>query len=432
MEKAKLSKAKRAARARRIVNTIVNVLLLPVVAVIIFMSVSVLVAYVNKTVPSFFGYSLISISSKSMENSGFNVGEIVIIQKAKPEAIEKGDYICYYKYATKSVVSARTLDEAVTTHTTNKGAGFSFASLFGVPTTTEKKAAANQSVLIFHEVVDVRVDENGHRWFQTKGTSNYSEDSYYISQDVVVGVHHNNAGVILNAMSWLYQNNLYALVILIPVLIVCVVLTINIMCGLYVALLENDVINRKIKIDDPVCVKWGVGFQMAEKEKYRVIAMTDPAARVDLIPFLWKKAEKPIMIQKYTLYQRIMYNKYKQLDDLNDECSKRIAAGADKFDTIVYYHDKEAQIKKEINEMHQRLKKLRKKAYQDARKEKAADAGKEKPVESSKTVKTKPAKNNKSGNTTNPAEEANTAENQPIDESKVTESEAVDVSQNTD
>ncbi|MBQ7385264.1 MAG: signal peptidase I [Ruminococcus sp.] len=54
------------------------------------------IAYIRITEkpPGFFGYRLIRVSSESMEPA-LDVGEVVIVSKAEPETLVKGDVICY-------------------------------------------------------------------------------------------------------------------------------------------------------------------------------------------------------------------------------------------------------------------------------------------------------------------------------------------------
>ena len=87
MDKVRLSKAKKKAKVRKIVNTVVNLFCVPIFILVLFTSISVIIAAKNKTAPAFVGYSLISITTGSMEESGFGIGEIIMIKKNNPKAI---------------------------------------------------------------------------------------------------------------------------------------------------------------------------------------------------------------------------------------------------------------------------------------------------------------------------------------------------------
>lgn len=111
--------------------------------------------------------------SGSMRVSGFEKGDIIIVNECELSEINTGDFICFYKG------SLKINNEEIKT------------SLY-----TEKQQNTNDfkigqtefdSPLIFHEVIGVYYDVHGHTWFETKGSSNINADSYLVRGDYVHG-----------------------------------------------------------------------------------------------------------------------------------------------------------------------------------------------------------------------------------------------------
>lgn len=95
------------------------------------------------------------IQSGSMEASGYDIGDVVFINKAKQE-YQVGDVILFYRAPTE----------------------------YGKPI----KDANVKSVSVWvHQIIDVGVDDLGRTTYLTKGTSNLKDDVYYVPEDFVLG-----------------------------------------------------------------------------------------------------------------------------------------------------------------------------------------------------------------------------------------------------
>lgn len=127
--------------------------------------------------PSFFGNSYIRVA-KSMETSGFNEGEVAIIENVKLSEIKTGELgdknasiIAYYFSDDQEVYTKDTLSLTAN----NKTKDF----------TTGKKDFDEK--IIFHQVIGVYYDGQGNTWFETQGTSNDYIDGYFVRGDYVIG-----------------------------------------------------------------------------------------------------------------------------------------------------------------------------------------------------------------------------------------------------
>ena len=81
-------------------------------------------------------------------------------------------------------IDNQTIDKTKFVHT--------FVSLFGVQTKEITNAAKSGATLVIHHVREVYEDENGMRWFKTYGSSNESDDSWFISEKMIVGLYSND------------------------------------------------------------------------------------------------------------------------------------------------------------------------------------------------------------------------------------------------
>ena len=72
----------------------------------------------SNNVPNLFGYSLVTILSGSMTNSGFNEDDTVIVKSIDTKEIEVGDVIAYYTYI-ETYTDIKTADRGVKEVNTN-------------------------------------------------------------------------------------------------------------------------------------------------------------------------------------------------------------------------------------------------------------------------------------------------------------------------
>ncbi len=334
---------------------------------------SLLIGSINHTAPMFAGHSITRISSGSMINSGFEIGDIAIVQKTNTKSLKKGDIIAYYRFGLRSIESMRDAKDYEEYDKHTSWPGFNLSTIFGVPTKELKNAGSVNATIVFHEIINIKVDD-GKIWYQTKGSSNGTADTYYVSQDYVLGKYVNASGL-TSVLNVIYNLNLTAVLIAIPIIWICGVLIYNIMQNLHRAVLEFDILSKRRKLDDSVCVRNNVGYGMSNKTKYKVLAMATPEQRLYYIPLLWKNADTPDNIRKYHLRKKLYFNKYEKIDEIKKKCNEMVRQGHDE-DLIMKYYKKEMAkahkeleiYEKEIKERNKRLKSIYKEAPKDKKK----------------------------------------------------------------
>lgn len=330
------------------------------------LSVSVVIAKTNKTVPSFAGLSALTIASGSMVAAGFDIGDMIVTKSVDAHTLNVGDKIAFYvnsnDYNRFYTLKSKLVEEPSKTKT-----NLSFEGFFGVkpkPITDAAKAGCN---LVFHEIVRIYETENGERWFKTKGASNSAEDAWITSEHLVLGVL-NASGFarflasILTAMT----KNIFVLVIiiLIPLFVLSALLIFSTIKSIALAKLELDVVEEKRKLTDEICVKNNVGFNMDKKSKLKVLAQAEPDEKLEYISLLWKDGSAPNSIKKYYIRQQQILKFNKKLLNLNRECEKMLSDGVSADKIAKHYMKQKEQIEKEREEAETRLKEMRK-AYKE-------------------------------------------------------------------
>lgn len=210
---------KEKSKTGKVLNIISNVFFcLVMVLLIIFMVYGFGNLSQNK-VPSFFGQSYVRIMSGSMSTpaykdgeqitEGFEKNDIVVLEKRNVSEIEVGDIIAYYSCSLpiSSFSGSNEIND--------------FKTGSNLPEDLDTK----ETPIIFHQVVDVRVDNEGYLWFQTKGTSNAAADRY-LRSDYVVGVYTDSG--LAGFLEFISSSTGIIVLVVIPSCIVLLMLLLNI------------------------------------------------------------------------------------------------------------------------------------------------------------------------------------------------------------
>ena len=175
----------RTAKKSTVVKKIAAVLWWVATILVAIMIVRILAAKVKGEVPLFFGYSVMNIVSGSMEDT-IPEGSYILIKKADPSEIRKGDIICFYSD-----------DPAIR----------------GYPNT--------------HTVVEDPVQGENGLEFVTKGDANPTKDSVNARAEKLIGKHVTNLDFLTDFSVMLEEKGLMIITLVLPVLCaICMVGTI--------------------------------------------------------------------------------------------------------------------------------------------------------------------------------------------------------------
>ncbi len=239
----------------RFLDTATNIIIIPILVLSVVCSLIMINAKKQNNVPNIFGYSLVTVLSESMEKSGFEVDDTVVVKKVDTSDIAIGDVIAYYKFVDTDVSSAvleqqykqNMLAESIISEKEITGTALSeataeekriaeayynssiapsysrvdswkleltklFSKFAFTPSEAYARAIKVNSPIIFHQVVQI-VDYNGSRWFRTWGTTNVNKatgvpdyDSYWINEDYVVGKYVNTGKAVRSFLAFSSTN----------------------------------------------------------------------------------------------------------------------------------------------------------------------------------------------------------------------------------
>ena len=165
------------------------------VVVSVFLCFCNLMARMNNLVPSVGGYSTLKVETTSMTASGIKQFDTIVARSCDERTIGEGDIIVFYVYWPSSYkfinLNCKRVDDSDIPELRYSVTKEEF---IGIQNQEKKLAAKANAKRVIHQVIEVYEDYKGERWFKTKGTSNLTEDSWWINEKFVIGAY-DNSGV---------------------------------------------------------------------------------------------------------------------------------------------------------------------------------------------------------------------------------------------
>lgn len=155
---------KKKKKSRKITNIISNCIFVPVMILLVIYFAYSMSILTKNGIPSIFGQSYARVLSDSMTASGFEKGDIVLLQKMKVVDIKVGDIIAFYECELPVPNVNGTKETAMDIK-------------------TGEKIIKNRKI-IFHKVYNIEYDSFGHTWFYTYGTSKLNFNGDPNSEDI--------------------------------------------------------------------------------------------------------------------------------------------------------------------------------------------------------------------------------------------------------
>lgn len=330
------------------------------IVLVLFMGMfcfSILNSKSQKTPASVFGYYALKIVSPSMEASGFMVGDCVMVHAVDTNTLSTGNIIAFYAYNSAVDVPIELPPQATKPVYTN-----SITQFFGIQPKEIKRVANSGARLTFHQIVGVYEDLNHTKYFRTRGTSNSSDDVWYISQNHVLGIYvdSENAAKLSGILNSAGSSWLILISLLIPISLLAFIILKECFKDVQIAKLELDCIEEKRKITDPICVKNKIGLNMDKKSKYKILATASEEEKMQYVNLLWPEDKIPHCIRKYYLKRGAMLlGPLQQLRNINRECEKMYKEGMDLKKIGAYYEKERAKIDAELKSRYKRIMKLK-------------------------------------------------------------------------
>lgn len=345
---------------QKMVSITTNVLIGILIVISCLLCFSTILGRVNNTPPTFMGYNYMQIQSGSMRKSGFEIGDRIVVRSVETSSLKPGDKIAFYVYKDSYSQFHELSRHEVHEFADNVQYKFDVGMIVGLQSEEVKSAAAENSTIVFHEIIRVYEDGEGKRWFKTKGTSNSREDVWHISEDMVIGVYYESivSDLMMQVLNFLTSDVGLITIVLLPLLLLAILIAIDTLKTIAIAFLELDVVEEKRKLTDEICVKNHVGYGMDKETKYKVLAQAKPEEKLLYISLLWEGNSAPVSIKKYALRKSILLRPTEKLLEVNRKCDKMFLEGVDHKEIAKYYLEQKKEIKKEQERCRKMLKKI--------------------------------------------------------------------------
>ena len=277
---------------KSIKSKVLSVISTVLYVVLLLLLVFALIANLGKKdnqISGLFGFSFAVVQSGSMIDGGFDVGDMVLIKSVNTDNLKKDDIIVFYKYkdpADNQVLSYVT--EHKITDEISSGTYQDFSSDDSVLNrgTTQNAVNAN-SMLVFHRIVDIYVDQYGERFFETKGDSNGVKDDILIREDFVCAVYVGSSPFIQDVLQFVTSPTGLCVVILLPILLTIGLQIFSFMSEVRGTTAASKLLSRKLKYKDIDFTKIKVAEYLSEPEKVYLYDITDPEDKLNLAIILW-------------------------------------------------------------------------------------------------------------------------------------------------
>ena len=358
----------------KILSLLLTLVTIVITGVSVILCMGTIVSSINHTPAMFFGYSMMQVATGSMTansitidgveyESGFQIGDKIVIRAVDTKTLKIGDKIAFYAYSQNYVqyhnVSKEEISVPADTQTSYKT---TFGQFFGFHTSQITNAAKNNGMLTFHHITNVYRDQNGKLWFKTQGSANANKDTWFISEEMVVGIYSGSKfGLFLVKVNQMMSSTLgFILILLVPIFLLVLNLVHSFARDLQLSLIELDIVEEKRKLTDPICIKNKIGYRMDTKTKYKVLCQANDDEKLYYISLLWHDGTAPNAIKKYVIRKRYILAPNKQLLDLNRECEKMYNEGKSMSAISKYYTQRKTQIQEKVKENEIRMKNMQK------------------------------------------------------------------------
>ena len=261
--------------------------------VLLLLLLFAVVANLNKKenqISGIFGYSFAVVQSGSMLDAGFEVGDLVVIKETNPDTLKKGDIIVFYSY--KDAADNAVLDNLTNiTAQIDNGTYQDFVADDSSLNRHDINDAMNAgSMLVFHRVIDIYVDEYGTRFFETKGDSNGAADHTFIREDFVCAKYLNSSPFVQGLLQFLTSPVGLVCVVVLPVALTLVLQFSTFVGEVKGSKIATNLLARKVRFKDVDVSKVKLQDYLSAPEKVYLYDIAHPEDKLNLAIVLWESS----------------------------------------------------------------------------------------------------------------------------------------------
>lgn len=307
---AKKEKQKKGFSIYSFLGKIGDILLVPIIIISLFSSVSMLVQRNQNKPTTFLGCSLVNILSSSMVDEGFLKGDTVITKSVSVDDVALGDVIAFYHYydikdngSTKHVVMEYNYIDGlkdVDFSEENITIGVAIDSIEYVErngTKTVEDAQKAKASIYFHRVIGIYLDDFGNVFYKTKGSNNSRADGY-VRSDFVVGEYISTPRFLRDSMSFCASTVGMIVLVCLPLSALVLMQCFSLIKQIETMSTEKQLILGRRRFDEEEIIESFDGNEMETHNKAFLYYLSTPEERNALQSFMWGKTLNAQKISK--------------------------------------------------------------------------------------------------------------------------------------
>ena len=277
----------------KVMGIIADIIIYPVIIISLLAAFGMLINNRNTQIPSVFGVSFVKVMSGSMQEDGFEIGDIVFIKKTDTTKLKIGDVVAFYKQI--DTVDKEHYGDLVPIEEydgTNNG-----KTIEG--RTSIKSLQKNPNPVYFHKIKAIYVlPEDGSIFFETAGAASDAPSDGYIRSDFIVGKYMNTPRFVRDSFKFCASKwGLLSLVVF-PLSILVLLECLSIVEQLNEMIIENRVFNREDPFDSEESIKARIGENMELYRQVYFYATSKDEESQRVKDFLWGHLEEEELTQK--------------------------------------------------------------------------------------------------------------------------------------
>ena len=304
---------------------------------------------INHTPSTLFGYSTLSISNLAVNDFASN--DILTIKNVDPHTLKQGDIIAFYP-SEKSNTEFFNVEKSEYTLPSDTETKFSssFLQFIGFHSPAIYSTSQTGAKLTIGQVTNCFKDVQSKLWFKAQGLNSAEIAKLIVDENSIVGIYVTNAPTLITTLIQFFSSITgLVLLILFPIVVIFGIFFQSDIKNIKLNKLEQDVIEQKIKLTDPICVKNEIGYRMPFSFKLKVLSQASQDELARYVSLLWRDGYKPSAVRKYVHKNQTKLSPIRKLCALNNECEARFRSGEDITQIAKYYLSQKNKINKQTD-----------------------------------------------------------------------------------
>lgn len=290
------------------IGKIADIIIYPVLFIALITSFSMFSSNRENKVPILFNHGLVTILSGSMQNSGFYKGDKVVIRvtdtdllrptikDAEGNIIKEGDIIAFY-YAKDDFdnIGAKIEDFDNLPYNDSDKIDYTHRK-------TLKDIQDANARVYFHQIINVYINQEGIRFFQTKGSSNQSADAQLIREDFVVGKYIEVPKALNSVLTFCTTSSGMIVLVVLPLSVLICMQMLTLLEQASAIILEKKTVEKRIRYDSEECVNSNILIELRHQDKYYFYDVIENKEKDDVFVLMWdvyKNSKKKNHIKEY-------------------------------------------------------------------------------------------------------------------------------------